>query len=343
MNGRSAIAAYAGAAAQEPQYSTADDHLIPLTGRRIHASASEEPMDQMAESIDDFALYLRSERKSPGTIRSYCQGARKLHRHVVPRGAAGWEAVSRAMVRSWLESMSALSDAHVSRMYSGARSFFRFMEEEAWEGTGHRSPMAGIRCPKVEARPIDHLQPEEMRALLAACKGSRRDEAIVRLMLDTGIRRAECAGIKLGDLDLSADHPRILVHGKGSRDRYVPLGARTVLSIRRYLRERSEHPMAHLEALWLGQRGALKESAIYRVIRDRAERVGLDVHPHQLRHTFSHEFRDSGGELDDLCYLTAGRPWAWHCAMVPQPPASAPRRAPERVRWETGCDPVKVF
>jgi integrase len=64
-------------------------------------------------------------------------------------------------------------------MYSGARSFFRFMEEEAWEGTGRRSPMAGIQCPKVEARPVDHLQPEEMRALLTACKGSRRDEAIV--------------------------------------------------------------------------------------------------------------------------------------------------------------------
>jgi hypothetical protein len=156
MNGRSAIAAYAGAAAQEPQYSTADDHLIPLTGRRIHASASEEPMDQMAESIDDFALYLRSERKSPGTIRSYCQGARKLHRYVVPRGAAGWEAVSRAMVRSWLESMSALSDAHVSRMYSGARSFFRFMEEEAWE---YRAPLADGRDPVPEGRGQAHRSP----------------------------------------------------------------------------------------------------------------------------------------------------------------------------------------
>ncbi len=134
-------------------------------------------MDQMAESIGDFVLYLRSERKLPGTVQIYCQGVRKLHRC-----------------------------------------------------TGRRSPMAGIRCPKVEAKPVDHLQPEEMKALLAACRGSHRDEAIVRLMLDTGIRRAECAGIRLGDLDLSATRARVLVHGKGSRDRSVPLGARTVLS-----------------------------------------------------------------------------------------------------------------
>jgi site-specific recombinase XerD len=163
--------------------------------------------------------------------------------------------------------------------------------------------MTGVRCPRVEEAPVDHLQPEEMRALLAACKGSRRDEAIIRLMLDTGIRRAECAGILLGDLDLSAGRPGSW-HGKGSRDRYMPLGARTVLAIRRYLRERAGHPLAHLDALWLGQRGALSHHSIYRIIRDRAAQADLDVHPHQLRHTFSHEFRDSGGELDDLCYLT---------------------------------------
>ena len=261
-------------------------------------------MDQMAESIDDFALYLRSERKAAGTIRSYCMGARKLYRYVISRGITSWDGVTRAMVRSWLESMSALSDAHVSCMYSGARSFFRYMEEEVWEGTGRRSPMNGIRCPKVEARPVDHLQPDEMKALLAACKGSRRDEAIVRLMLDTGIRRTECAGIMRDDLDLNASHARILVHGKGSRDRYVPLGDRTALAIRRYLRERSGHPMARQDALWLGQRGGLSEASIYRIIRDRAALAGLSVHPHQLRHTFSHEFRASGGELDDLCYLT---------------------------------------
>jgi site-specific recombinase XerD len=304
MNGRNTTVVYAGTAAQEPQHGTADDRQILLTGRCSQLPASGGTMDPMAESIGDFALYLRSERKAPGTVRSYCQGTRKLHRYVVSHGAARWEAVTRSMVRSWLESMSGVSDAHVSCMYSGARSFFRFMEEEAWEGTGRRSPMTGIRCPKVEAKPVDHLQPEEMRALLGACKGSRRDEAIVRLMLDTGIRRAECAGIMLGDLDLNASHARILVHGKGSRDRYVPLGARTVLSIRRYMRERSAHPLASQGALWLGQRGGLSEASVYRIIRDRAARAGLSVHPHQLRHTFSHEFRDSGGELDDLCYLT---------------------------------------
>lgn len=250
-------------------------------------------MDQMADAVSDFALYLRLERKAPGTIRSYCQAVRKLHAYVVSRGCPGWEDVTRAMVRSWLDSMQGSSDAHVSCMFSGARSFFRFMEEEAWEGTGLRSPMAGIRCPKVEARPVAHLQPAEMKALLQACKGSRRNEAIVRLMLDTGIRRAECAGIMRSDLDLSAAGARVLVHGKGSRDRYVPLGDRSVLALRKYLRERDAHPLARSGALWLGQRGGLSEASLYRIIRDRAARAGLDVHPHQLRHTFSHEFRAS--------------------------------------------------
>ena len=72
-------------------------------------------MDQIAESIGDFALYLHSERKAAGTIRSYCMGARKLYRYVISRGITSWDGVTRAMVRSWLESMSALSSTPTSR------------------------------------------------------------------------------------------------------------------------------------------------------------------------------------------------------------------------------------
>jgi site-specific recombinase XerD len=76
------------------------------------------------------------------------------------------------------------------------------------------------------------------------------------------------------------------------------------MALRRYLRERASHKQADLDALWLGKRGGISAMTVYRIVSDRAQQAGLSVHPHQLRHTFSHEFRASGGELDDLCYLT---------------------------------------
>ena len=70
MSGRSENLAYADPATQEPRHGTADDRKILLTGRCIRLPMSgEDPMDPMAERIGDFAAYLRSERKSPTTIR----------------------------------------------------------------------------------------------------------------------------------------------------------------------------------------------------------------------------------------------------------------------------------
>jgi site-specific recombinase XerD len=148
---------------------------------------------------------------------------------------------------------------------------------------------------------IDVLTQDELARIIAACKGFPRDEALVRVLFDAGIRRSECAAITLDELDLAAR--RVLVHGKGNKDRWAPLGARTVLALRRYLRARARHPKAHLDALWLGQRGQMTDSAIYRVVKSRAALAGIEMHPHMLRHTWAHEFRLSGGQLDDLCQL----------------------------------------
>jgi integrase/recombinase XerC len=82
--------------------------------------------------------------------------------------------------------------------------------------------------------------PEHLARLLKSCEGrdfpSRRDTAIILLLVDTGMRRAECAGMSLDDVDL--DQRIVWVLGKGRRPRALPIGRKTAQALDRYLRAR---------------------------------------------------------------------------------------------------------
>jgi site-specific recombinase XerD len=92
-----------------------------------------------------------------------------------------------------------------------------------------------------------------------------------------------------------------IVKGKGSKVRPVYFGARTARALDRYMRARSQHRWAHLDALFLTQRGALSPDGARERIRIRGEMAGIDgLHPHRFRHTFAHDFLMSGGQERDL-------------------------------------------
>jgi site-specific recombinase XerD len=78
------------------------------------------------------------------------------------------------------------------------------------------------------------------------------------------------------------------VVGKGGRERALPFGRKTALALDRYLRARSRHRLAHLDALWLGQRGPLTTSGLRDLLDRRAWQAGIQaLHPHMFRHTFA--------------------------------------------------------
>lgn len=103
-----------------------------------------------------------------------------------------------------------------------------------------------MKSPKLDERIVELLSDDELRALLKACvppKGAepkevlrhRRDEAIVRIMLETGLRAGEVVGLEIGDIDLT--HGVLAVRrGKGGKGRVVPIGPEALLGLDRYLR-----------------------------------------------------------------------------------------------------------
>jgi integrase len=152
---------------------------------------------------------------------------------------------------------------------------------------------------------------EELYALRRACQGrsfaARRDTAIIEVLLATGIRRSEMAGIRCdpacGDLNLAGREIR--VRGKGGRERIVKISYHAARAVDRYLRARAKHPLAARPELWLGTggRGPVTPDGIYQIVVRAGRKAGVAVYPHRFRHHFSHTWLDRGGDGGDLMEL----------------------------------------
>jgi site-specific recombinase XerD len=201
--------------------------------------------------------------------------------------------------------------ATAANRYRGLQQYFRWLVDE---GEIRESPMARMRPPKVPESLPPVLRPDELRRLLASCAGDtfegRRDAAVLSVLVDTGARRAEVAGLRFtpedettNDVDLDQEVLRVI--GKGRRERVIPIGRQTVKALDRYLRKRALHPDATLPWLWLGHKGRLTDTGIFQLVRRRGRQAGLgDIHPHQLRHTFAHSWLAEGGAEGDLMRIT---------------------------------------
>jgi site-specific recombinase XerD len=170
------------------------------------------------------------------------------------------------------------------------------------------NPMERMKPPQLPEQPVEVVGSEHVARLLKTCEGrdftSRRDSAVILLLVDTGMRRAECAGMTLDDVDL--DQRIVWVLGKGRRPRALPIGRKTAQALDRYLRAREGHRLAHLPQLWVGRNGPMTPSGVYQVVHDRARAAGLPaMRPHQLRHAFATSWLADGGNENELM-LVAG-------------------------------------
>jgi site-specific recombinase XerD len=252
---------------------------------------------------------LRAARRSPRTVQSYTESAEQLADFLVRRGMpTAVESIRREHVESFIEDLdSRFRPATVAVRYKSLKQLFRWAIEE---GEITSDPMARMRLPSVPEDPPAVLTDTELRALLKACEGQdfvdRRDTAIVRTFIDTGARLSEMAGLKLDDVDL--DDQTLTVTGKGSRVRVLPIGAKAVKAIDRYLRVRRAHRGFELAMLWLGRSEAMGTSGIAQMLRRRATQAGLDhLNPHQFRHTFAHQWLRSQGAEGDLMEIAGWR------------------------------------
>lgn len=259
--------------------------------------------------IVSFGRHLRAANRAPKTMEKYLGAARQfaafLAANDLPTDVA---AIRKRDVEAYIaDLLDRFKPGTAVTRYQDLRVFFGWLVDEE-EITV--SPMARMKPPILPDVPVAVLTPEEQRALLTACDGKefvqRRDMAIVRLFLDTGMRLAELANLQVTDVDL--DEGVALVLGKGRRPRACPFGAKTSQALDRYLRSRDHHRLKALPSLWITRFGPMSDSAVRQMVVRRGLEANIKgLHPHVLRHTFAHSWLSAGGNEGDLMRLAGWR------------------------------------
>ena len=185
--------------------------------------------------------------------------------------------------------------------YKGVRRFVRW---PVAEGDIAVDPMANLEQPKPRPHPVDVLTDDEIGRLLKVTDGpdfvDRRDHAMLRVLLDCGLRISELATLTVADVDLK-EHDVIRVIGKGRKVRVVPFGAKTGRALDRYRKARPTHKHAQPRRMVAGAARRHDPRRRRHGFKVRAQQAGVDnPHAHRFRHTTAHDWLLAGGQERDL-------------------------------------------
>jgi site-specific recombinase XerD len=285
----------------------------------------------LAALLPSWQLAMRAERKSPATITSYTEGVLAFLRWCESAG------ITPQITKTTVQAFTAdLLDAGAQPATARARhmALRRYAAWLADEDELDTNPLLGVKPPKLDTKVVDALTDEQLRLLIKACGGKdlidRRDEAIVRLMAETGLRAGELIAMQVTDVDLG--HGRAIVRrGKGGKGRTVPFGAPTAAAIDRYMRTRRTHRLAGTGTLWLGGNGqTFSYHGLNLALKHRATTAGITgFHLHLMRHTAATRWLRAGGSEGGLMAVAG---WSTRDMLDRYTCASAAERAATEAR-----------
>jgi len=256
-------------------------------------------MVSLETGLDDYLVSLRVERGlSRNTIAAY---TRDLRQYLVfldgkePDDDLIAEYVTVMRTRE-------LADSTVSRKIASIRGLHRFLVAE---GLRESDPTALIDSPRRPDPFPKALTVDEAIALVEAPNpnevGGRRDRALLEFLYGTGARVSETVGVDLNDVDL--EEKVVLVTGKGSKQRLVPLGSKAVEAITSWLPDRMAlvSRRAPGDPLFLNLRGGrLSRQGVFDIVKKHATTADIEtkrVSPHVLRHSAATHMVEAGADL----------------------------------------------
>jgi integrase/recombinase XerD len=255
---------------------------------------------------DAFLAFIRLEKRlSPETVAAYLSDLRLYFRHTA--GETGRSRVEdltlpklRAFIRSLVELGAAPSS--ISRYLSALKSYCGFLCDE---GLLAKDPATGLQGPRQQRYKPQSLSREEMDSIYDSLQAevaagaalARRDLCLIELLYGLGLRISEAIGLKLDQINL--EEGVVIVQGKGSKQRMVPLGRKVAQSISDCLR--LEHsPKGRTDTLLLNRFGrSLSRMGAWKIVQRicRAAEVDTAVSPHTFRHTFATHLIEAGADL----------------------------------------------
>jgi len=258
-------------------------------------------MSPLQEKIEKFLqLRKRQRRLSDHTLAAYSGDLQKLHDYASQKAVADWDRLTVHDVRSFLAGLhqKGLSGRSIRRLLSACRTFYQYLLKNEYALI---NPFVGASAPKSPARLPATLSVDELSGLLDHHDDSVlsvRDHAMLELFYSTGLRLSELASLDSDSIDF--DQNRILVTGKGNKQRIALVGSKATKALANWLEKRCQIATETERALFVNMRGGRLSvrSIQYRLNRWAKTRgLGRRLHPHMLRHSFASHLLESSGDL----------------------------------------------
>lgn len=248
-------------------------------------------------NIDGFAKSLTA--SSSNTISAYRSDVNLFCEWVARSQISSPVAVTRDVVRQYISFLTTRKQAKrsVTRKLASLRRYFGWLVRN---GVIDADPTAGVRTPSDSGRLPKVLTSEQLSALLISTDSgapewrTARDTAVIELLYGSGLRVSELCGLEVNGVNVKAQS--IVVMGKGSKERRVPVSEPSLVAVKDWLELRDEVVIdAGEAAMFLNSRGKrLTPRDVRRLIDARSL---APTHPHALRHTFATHLLDNGADL----------------------------------------------
>ncbi|WP_269792239.1 tyrosine recombinase XerC [Stenotrophomonas sp. Iso1] len=249
-------------------------------------------------AVRKFLSYLQVERRmSAHTLDAYQRDLAALSQWCDGNKVADPQAVAGDQLRDFIagEHRRGLAPKSLQRRLSACRSFYAWLLKN---GVIDNSPAAGLRAPKAPRKLPQVLDADEAVQLVELPTDAPlglRDRALLELFYSSGLRLSELCALRWRDLDLLSG--MVLVHGKGNRERSVPVGSHALSALQAW---RKDSVGVNEKPVFPGRGGGpITQRAVQIRIKQLAQRQGLfkNVHPHMLRHSFASHILESSGDL----------------------------------------------
>ena len=248
--------------------------------------------------IQSFLTYIQVEKGlARHTLESYQRDLDRLHEWAIGNGKQVTE-LTRADLRKWIASLSreGLAPASIARAVSAARGFFKFL---MLDGHIKSHPAEDLDTPQRFNYLPKFLTEDEIDRLFAAPNVAKeegiRDRAMLELMYAAGLRVSELVGLKNDDVDLLAG--LVMCHGKGSKERRVPLGKSAIHWLQQYTAVKAGYGKPSTPFVFLHRGRPFTRQLAWSIIKRLAEKAGIkNVSPHTLRHSFATHLLQHGAD-----------------------------------------------
>jgi len=258
----------------------------------------------MDSLLDSFLTYLAVEKGlSENTLESYGRDIRKFLSFVDKKGVTAAEGIKYNDILDFLSDCKEKGYSATSTVRSivSIKQFFKYL---LLEKVIEENPTAHIRTPRMKKSIPGVITLEEVERILAAPDESTpeglRDAAMLEILYATGIRVSELIGIKLNDVNFELGF--VIVYGKGSKERIVPIGDKAKEKLIEYLRDSRPALLKSRDAkaLFVTRLGkGMTRQGFWKIIKNNALKAGIakKISPHTLRHSFATHLLERGADL----------------------------------------------